>query len=157
LEQQEETDRRNRVEQRKKDIPDALKSRQEVEEEVNSTSPKWLSMWNTDPDDTTNDLLTGGNVARGEIARQEIESNPGGFTGWLGDNLNSYLSRLNSAQADNQIGMMERISRYEQLMNDCEKSLDIEDKLSSLHAIYDDLGYKLDNARMSQEERNKAL
>lgn len=157
LEQQEETDRRNRVEQRKKDIPDALKSRQEVEEEVNSASPKWLSMWSTDPDDTTNDLLTGGNVARGEIARQEIQSNPGGFTGWLGDNLNSYLSRLNSAQADNQIGMMQRISRYEQLMNDYEKSLDIEDKLSSLHATYDDLGYKLDNARMSQEERNKAL
>ena len=157
LEQQEETDRRNRVEQRKKDIPDALKSRQEVEEEVNSASPKWLSMWSTDPDDTTNDLLTGGNVARGEIARQEIESNPGGFIGWLGDNLNSYLSRLNSAQADNQIGMMQRISRYEQLMNDYEKSLDIEDKLSSLHATYDDLGYKLDNARMSQEERNKAL
>lgn len=157
LEQQEETDRRNRVEQRKKDIPDALKSRQEVEEEVNSASPKWLSMWSTDPDDTTNDLLTGGNVARGEIARQEIQSNPGGFTGWLGDNLNSYLSRLNSAQADNQIGMMERISRYEQLMNDYEKSLDIEDKLSSLHATYDDLGYKLDNARMSQEARNKTL
>ena len=157
LEQQEETDRRNRVEQRKKDIPDALKSRQEVEEEVNSASPKWLSMWSTDPDDTTNDLLTGGNVARGEIARQEIQSNPGGFTGWLGDNLNSYLSRLNSAQADNQIGMMERISRYEQLMNDYEKSLDIEDKLSSLHATYDDLGYKLDNARMSQKERNKTL
>lgn len=157
LEQQEETDRRNRIEQRKKDTPDALKSRQEVEEEVNSTSPKWLSMWSTDPDDTTNDLLTGGNVARGEIARQEIQSNPGGFTGWLGDNLNSYLSRLNSAQADNQIGMMERISRYEQLMNDYEKSLDIEDKLSSLHATYDDLGYKLDNARMSQEERNKTL
>lgn len=157
LEQQEETDRRNRVEQRKKDIPDALKSRQEVEEEVNSASPKWLSMWSTDPDDTTNDLLTGGNVARGEIARQEIQSNPGGFTGWLGDNLNSYLSRLNSAQADNQIGMMQRISRYEQLMNDYEKSLDIEDKLSSLHATYDDLGYKLDNARMSQEERNKTL
>lgn len=157
LEQQEETDRRNRVEQRKKDIPDALKSRQEVEEEVNSASPKWLSMWSTDPYDTTNDLLTGGNVARGEIARQEIQSNPGGFTGWLGDNLNSYLSRLNSAQADNQIGMMERISRYEQLMNDYEKSLDIEDKLSSLHATYDDLGYKLDNARMSQEERNKTL
>lgn len=157
LEQQEETDRRNRIEQRKKDIPDALKSRQEVEEEVNSASPKWLSMWSTDPDDTTNDLLTGGNVARGEIARQEIQSNPGGFIGWLGDNLNSYLSRLNSAQADNQIGMMERISRYEQLMNDYEKSLDIEDKLSSLHATYDDLGYKLDNARMSQEERNKTL
>lgn len=157
LEQQEETDRRNRVEQRKKDIPDALKSRQEVEEEVNSASPKWLSMWSTDPDDATNDLLTGGNVARGEIARQEIQSNPGGFTGWLGDNLNSYLSRLNSAQADNQIGMMERISRYEQLMNDYEKSLDIEDKLSSLHATYDNLGYKLDNARMSQEERNKTL
>ena len=157
LEQQEETDRRNRVEQRKKDIPDALKSRQEVEEEVNSASPKWLSMWSTDPDDTINDLLTGGNVARGEIARQEIQSNPGGFTGWLGDNLNSYLSRLNSAQADNQIGMMERISRYEQLMNDYAKSLDIEDKLSSLHATYDDLGYKLDNARMSQEERNKTL
>lgn len=157
LEQQEETDRRNRVEQRKKDIPDALKSRQEVEEEVNSASPKWLSMWSTDPDDTTNDLLTGGNVARGEIARQEIQSNPGGFIGWLGDNLNSYLSRLNSAQADNQIGMMERISRYEQLMNDYEKSLDIEDKLSSLHATYDDLGYRLDNARMSQEERNKTL
>ena len=157
LEQQEETDRRNRVEQRKKDIPDALKSRQEVEEEVNSASPKWLSMWSTDPDDTTNDLLTGGNVARGEIARQEIQSNPGGFTGWLGDNLNSYLSRLNSAQADNQIGMMERISRYEQLMNDYEKSLDIEDKLSSLHATYDDLGYKLNNARMSQKERNKTL
>lgn len=157
LEQQEETDRRNRVEQRKKDIPYALKSRQEVEEKVNSASPKWLSMWSTDPDDTTNDLLTGGNVARGEIARQEIQSNPGGFTGWLGDNLNSYLSRLNSAQADNQIGMMERISRYEQLMNDYEKSLDIEDKLSSLHATYDDLGYKLDNARMSQEERNKTL
>lgn len=157
LEQQEETDRRNRVEQRKKDIPDALKSRQEVEEEVNSASPKWLSMLSTDPDDAANDLLTGGNVARGEIARQEIQSNPGGFTGWLGDNLNSYLSRLNSAQADNQIGMMERISRYEQLMNDYEKSLDIEDKLSSLHATYDDLGYKLDNARMSQEERNKTL
>lgn len=157
LEQQEETDRRNRVEQRKKDIPDALKSRQEVEEEVNSASPKWLSMWSTDHDDTTNDLLTGGNVARGEIARQEIQSNPGGFTGWLGDNLNSYLSRLNSAQADNQIGVMERISRYEQLMNDYKKSLDIEDKLSSLHATYDDLGYKLDNARMSQEERNKTL
>lgn len=157
LEQQEETDRRNRVEQRKKDIPDALKSRQEVEEEVNSASPKWLSMWSTDPDDTTNDLLTYGNVARGEIARQEIQSNPGGFTGWLGDNLNSYLSRLNSAQADNQIGMMQRISRYEQLINDYEKSLDIEDKLSSLHATYDDLGYKLDNARMSQEERNKTL
>ena len=157
LEQQEETDRRNRVEQRKKDIPDALKSRQEVEEEVNSASPKWLSMWSTDPDDAANDLLTGGNVARGEIARQEIQSNPGGFTGWLGDNLNSHLSRLNSAQADNQIGMMERISRYEQLMNDYEKSLDIEDKLSSLHATYDDLGYKLDNARMSQEERNKTL
>lgn len=157
LEQQEETDRRNRIEQRKKDVPDALKSRQEVEEEVNSTSPKWLSMWSTDPDDTTNDLLTGGNVARGEIARQEIQSNPGGFIGWLGDNLNSYLSRLNSAQADNQIGMMERISRYEQLMNDYEKSLDIEDKLSSLHATYDDLGYKLDNARMSQKERNKTL
>lgn len=157
LEQQEETDRRNRVEQRKKDIPYALKSRQEVEEKVNSASPKWLSMWSTDPDDTTNDLLTGGNVARGEIARQEIQSNPGGFTGWLGDNLNSYLSRLNSAQADNQIGMMERISRYEQLMNDYKKSLDIEDKLSSLHATYDDLGYKLDNARMSQEERNKTL
>lgn len=157
LEQQEETDRRNRVEQRKKDIPNALKSRQEVEEEVNSASPKWLSMWSTDPDDTTNDLLTGGNVARGEIARQEIQSNPGGFTGWLGDNLNSYLSRLNSAQADNQIGVMERISRYEQLMNDYKKSLDIEDKLSSLHATYDDLGYKLNNARMSQKERNKTL
>ena len=114
-------------------------------------------MWSTDPDDTTNDLISGGNVARGEIARQEIQSNPGGFTGWLGDNLNSYLSRLNSAQADNQIGMMERISRYEQLMNDYEKSLDIEDKLSSLHATYDDLGYKLDNARMSQKERNKTL
>ena len=157
LEQQEETDRRNRVEQRKKDIPDALKSRQEVEEEVNSASPKWLSMWSTDPNDATNDLLTGGNVARGEIARKEIQSNPGGFIGWLGDNLNSYLSRLNSAQADNQIGMMERISRYEQLMNDYQKSLDIEDKLSSLHATYDDLGYKLDNARMSKEERNKTL
>lgn len=157
LEQQEETDRRNRVEQRKKDIPNALKSRQEVEEEVNSASPKWLSMWSTDPDDTTNDLLTGGNVARGEIACQKIQSNPGGFIGWLGDNLNSYLSRLNSAQADNQIGMMERISRYEQLMNDYKKSLDIEDKLSSLHATYDDLGYKLDNARMSQKERNKTL
>ena len=155
LEQQEETDRRNRVEQRKKDIPDALKSRQEVEEKVNSASPKWLSMWSTDPDDTTNDLLTGGNVARGEIARLEIQSNPGGFTGWLSDNLNSYLSRLNSAQADNQIGTMERISRYEQLMNDYKKSLDIEDKLSSLHATYDGLGYKLDNARMSQKERNK--
>lgn len=63
-------------------------------------------MWSTDPDDATNDLLTGGNVARGEIAHQEIQSNPGGFIGWLGDNLNSYLSRLNSAQADNQIGMM---------------------------------------------------
>lgn len=157
LEQQEETDRRNRVEQRKKDIPDALKSRQEIEEEVNSASPKWLSMWNTDPDDATNDLLTGGNVARGEIARQEIKANPGGFTGWLGDNLNSYLSRLNSAQADNQIGTMERISRYEQLMNDYKKSLDIEDKLSSLHATYDNLGYKLNNAKMSQKERNKTL
>ena len=157
LEQQEETDRRNRVEQRKKDIPDALKSRQEVEEEVNSVLPKWLSMWSTDPDDTTNGLLIGGIVARGEIARQKIQSNPGGFIGWLGDNLNSYLSRLNSAQADNQIGMMERISRYEQLMNDYEKSLDIEDKLSSLHATYDDLGYKLDNVRMSQKERNKTL
>lgn len=157
LEQQEEIDRKNRVEQRKKDTPDALKSRQEIEEEVKSASPKWLSMWNTDPDDTGIDLITGGNVARGEIARQEIESNPGGFTGWLGDNLNSYLSRLNSAQADNQVGAMERIARYEQLMNDYEKSLDIEDKLSSLHATYDDLGYKLDNAKMSQEERNKAL
>ena len=114
-------------------------------------------MWNTDPDDTGIDLISGGNVARGEIARQEIESNPGGFTGWLGDNLNSYLSRLNSAQADNQVGAMERIARYEQLMNDYEKSLDIEDKLGSLHATYDDLGYKLNNAKMSQEERNKAL
>lgn len=157
LEQQEEIDRKNRVEQRKKDTPDALKSRQEIEEEVKSASPKWLSMWNTDPDDTGIDLISGGNVARGEIARQEIESNPGGFTGWLGDNLNSYLSRLNSAQADNQVGAMERIARYEQLMNDYEKSLDIEDKLGSLHATYDDLGYKLDNAKMSQEERNKAL
>lgn len=159
LEQQEETDRRNRVEQRKKDIPDALKSRQEVEEEVNSALPKfgfWKIM-GTDTDDAIIDPITGGNVARGEIARQEIQSNPGGFIGWLGDNLNSYLSRLNSAQADNQIGMMERISRYEQLMNDYEKSLDIEDKLSSLHATYDDLGYKLDNARMSQKERNKTL
>ena len=157
LEQQEETDRRNRVEQREKDVLDALKPRQEIEEEVNSASPKWLSMWSTDPDDTTNDLISGGNVARGKIARQEIQSNPGGFIGWLGDNLNSYLSRLNSAQADNQIGMMERISRYEHLMNDYKKSLDIEDKLSSLHATYDDLGYKLDNARMSQKERNKVL
>lgn len=157
LEQQEEIDRKNRVEQRKKDTPDALKSRYEIEEEAKSTLPKWLSMWNTDPDDTGIDLITGGNVARGEIARQEIESNPGGFTGWLGDNLNSYLSRLNSAQADNQVGAMERIARYEQLMNDYEKSLDIEDKLGSLHATYDDLGYKLDNAKMSQEERNKAL
>lgn len=159
LEQQEETDRRNRVEQRKKDIPDALKSRQEIEEEAKSTLPKfgfWKIM-GTDTDDAIIDLISGGNVARGEIARQEIQSNPGGFTGWLGDNLNSYLSRLNRAQADNQIGMMERISRYEQLMNDYEKSLDIEDKLSSLHATYDDLGYKLDNARMSQEERNKTL
>lgn len=94
---------------------------------------------------------------RVEIARQEIQSNPGGFIGWLGDNLNSYLSRLNSAQADNQIGVMQRISTYEQLMNDYEKSLDIEDKLSSLHATYDDLDYKLNNARMSQEERNKTL
>ena len=42
-------------------------------------------------------------------------------------------------------------------MNDYEKSLDIEDKLSSLHATYDYFDYKLDNARMSQEERNKAL
>ena len=157
LEQQEETDRSNSVEQRKKDIPDALKSRQEVEEEVNSASPKWLSMLSTGPDNMINDLLTGGNVARGEIARQEIQANPGGFIGWLGDNLNSYLSRLNSAQADNQIGTMERISKYEQLMNDYKKSLDIEDKLSSLHATYDDLGYKLDNARMSQKERNKTL
>lgn len=159
LEQQEETDRRNRVEQRKKDIPDALKSRQEIEEEAKSTLPKfgfWKIM-GTDTDDAIIDPISGGNVARGEIARQEIQSNPGGFTGWLGDNLNSYLSRLNSAQADNQIGMMQRISRYEQLMNDYEKSLDIEDKLSSLHATYDDLGYKLDNARMSQEERNKTL
>lgn len=159
LEQQEETDRRNRVEQRKKDIPDALKSRQEIEEEAKSTLPKfgfWKIM-GTDTDDAVIDPISGGNVARGEIARQEIQSNPGGFTGWLGDNLNSHLSRLNSAQADNQIGMMLRISRYEQLMNDYEKSLDIEDKLSSLHATYDDLGYKLDNARMSQEERNKAL
>lgn len=157
LEQQEEIDRKNRVEQRKKDTPDALKSRYEIEEEAKSTLPKWLSMWNTDPDDAIIDPISGGNVARGEIARQEIESNPGGFTGWLGDNLNSYLSRLNSAQADNQIGTMQRISRYEQLMNDYEKSLDIEDKLNSLHATYDDLGYKLDNAKMSQEERNKAL
>lgn len=159
LEQQEETDRRNRVEQRKKDIPDALKSRQEIEEEAKSTLPKfgfWKIM-GTDTDDAIIDPISGGNVARGEIARQEIQSNPGGFIGWLGDNLNSYLSRLNSAQADNQIGMMERISRYEQLMNDYEKSLDIEDKLSSLHATYDDLGYKLDNARMSQKERNKTL
>lgn len=139
------------------DIPDALKSRQEIEEEVNSASPKWLSMWSTDHNDTTNDPISSGNVARGEIARQEIQSNPGGFTGWLSDNLNSYLSRLNSAQADNQIGAMQRISRYEQLMNDYEKSLDIEDKLSSLHSTFDDLGYKLYNTRMSQEERNKTL
>lgn len=159
LEQQEEIDRKNRVEQRKKDTPDALKSRYEIEEEAKSTLPKfgfWKIM-GTDTDDAIIDPISGGNVARGEIARQEIESNPGGFTGWLGDNLNSYLSRLNSAQADNQIGTMQRISRYEQLMNDYEKSLDIEDKLNSLHATYDDLGYKLDNARMSQEERNKAL
>lgn len=159
LEQQEETDRRNRVEQRNKDIPDALKSRQEIEEGAKSTLPKfgfWKIM-GTDTDDAIIDPISGGNVARGEIARQEIKSNPGGFIGWLGDNLNSYLSRLNSAQADNQIGIMERISRYEQLMNDYAKSLDIEDKLSSLHATYDDLGYKLDNARMSQKERNKAL
>lgn len=159
LEQQEEIDRKNRVEQRKKDTPDALKSRYEIEEEAKSTLPKfgfWKIM-GTDTDDAIIDPISGGNVARGEIARQEIESNPGGFTGWLGDNLNSYLSRLNSAQADNQIGVMQRISRYEQLMNDYEKSLDIEDKLSSLHATYDDLGYKLDNARMSQEERNKTL
>lgn len=159
LEQQEEIDRKNRVEQRKKNTPDALKSRYEIEEEAKSTLPKfgfWKIM-GTDTDDAIIDPISGGNVARGEIARQEIQSNPGGFTGWLGDNLNSYLSRLNSAQADNQIGMMQRISRYEQLMNDYEKSLDIEDKLSSLHATYDDLGYKLDNARMSQEERNKAL
>lgn len=159
LEQQEEIDRKNRVEQRKKDTPDALKSRYEIEEEAKSTLPKfgfWKIM-GTDTDDAIIDPISGGNVARGEIARQEIQSNPGGFTGWLGDNLNSYLSRLNSAQADNQIGMMQRISRYEQLMNDYEKSLDIEDKLSSLHATYDDLGYKLDNARMSQEERNKTL
>jgi hypothetical protein len=60
----------------------------------------------TDTDDAIIDPISGGNVARGEIARQEIQSNPGGFTGWLGDNLNSYLSRLNSAQADNQIGTM---------------------------------------------------
>lgn len=60
----------------------------------------------TDTDDAIIDPISGGNVARGEIARQEIQSNPGGFIGWLGDNLNSYLSRLNSAQADNQIGMM---------------------------------------------------
>lgn len=159
LEQQEEPDRRNRIEQRKKDIPDALKSRYEIEEEAKSTLPKfgfWKIM-GTDTDDAIIDPISGGNVARGEIARQEIQSNPGGFIGWLGDNLNSYLSRLNSAQADNQIGMMQRISRYEQLMNDYEKSLDIEDKLSSLHTTYDDLGYKLDNARMSQEERNKTL
>lgn len=159
LEQQEEIDRKNRVEQRKKDTPDALKSRYEIEEEAKSTLPKfgfWKIM-GTDTDDAIMDPISGGNVARGEIARQEIESNPGGFTGWLGDNLNSYLSRLNSAQADNQIGTMQRISRYEQLMNDYEKSLDIKDKLSSLHATYDDLGYKLDNARMSQEERNKTL
>ena len=159
LEQQEEIDRNNRIAQQKKDIPDALKSRQEIEEEAKSTLPKfgfWKIM-GTDTDDAIIDPISGGNVARGEIARQEIQSNPGGFTGWLGDNLNSYLSRLNSAQADNQIGMMQRISRYEQLMNDYEKSLDIEDKLSSLHATYDDLGYKLDNARMSQEERNKTL
>lgn len=159
LEQQEEIDRKNRVEQRKKDTPDALKSRYEIEEEAKSTLPKfgfWKIM-GTDTDDAIIDPISGGNVARGEIARQEIESNPGGFTGWLGDNLNSYLSRLNSAQADNQIGTMQRISRYEQLMNDYEKSLDIEDKLSSLHATYDNLGYKLDNARMSQEERNKTL
>lgn len=159
LEQQEEIDRNNRIAQQKKDIPDALKSRYEIEEEAKSTLPKfgfWKIM-GTDTDDAIIDPISGGNVARGEIARQEIQSNPGGFTGWLGDNLNSYLSRLNSAQADNQIGMMQRISRYEQLMNDYEKSLDIEDKLSSLHATYDDLGYKLDNARMSQEERNKTL
>lgn len=159
LEQQEEIDRKNRVEQRKKDTPDALKSRYEIEEEAKSTLPKfgfWKIM-GTDTDDAIVDPISGGNVVRGEIARQEIQSNPGGFTGWLGDNLNSYLSRLNSAQADNQIGMMQRISRYEQLMNDYEKSLDIEDKLNSLHATYDDLGYKLDNAKMSQEERNKAL
>lgn len=159
LEQQEEIDRKNRVEQREKDTPDALKSRYEIEEEAKSTLPKfgfWKIM-GTDTDDAIVDPISGGNVARGEIARQEIQSNPGGFTGWLGDNLNSYLSRLNSAQADNQIGMMQRISRYEQLMNDYEKSLDIEDKLNSLHATYDDLGYKLDNAKMSQEERNKAL
>lgn len=159
LEQQEEIDRNNRIAQQKKDIPDALKSRYEIEEEAKSTLPKF-SFWKimgTDTDDAIIDPISGGNVARGEIARQEIQSNPGGFIGWLGDNLNSYLSRLNSAQADNQIGMMQRISRYEQLMNDYDKSLDIEDKLSSLHATYDDLGYKLDNARMSQEERNKAL
>lgn len=159
LEQQEEIDRNNRIAQQKKDIPDALKSRQEIEEEAKSTLPKfgfWKIM-GTDTDDAIIDPISGGNVARGEIARQEIQSNPGGFTGWLGDNLNSYLSRLNSAQADNQIGMMERISRYEQLMNDYEKSLDIEDKLSSLHATYDNLSYKLDNARMSQKERNKTL
>ena len=60
----------------------------------------------TDTDDAIIDPISGGNVARGEIARQEIQSNPGGFIGWLGDNLNSYLSRLNSAQADNQIGTM---------------------------------------------------
>lgn len=35
--------------------------------------------------------------------------------------------------------------------------MDIEDKLTSLHATYDDLRYKLDNVRMSQEERNKTF
>lgn len=63
-------------------------------------------MFSTDPDDTTIDLISGGNVARGEIIRQEIQSNPGGFVGWVGDNRNSYLSRLNSAQADNLLGIM---------------------------------------------------
>lgn len=126
-------------------------------EEV-SLGKQLQAMWNEQPDNNKTNVKDalerrGLNPVSGMLSMELLASEEMLKGLLVPDNMNSYLSRLNSTQADSGTGALQRLSKYEDHINNYLKVLDAKKKIEYLEqqeAILNDQAIKTSDPKMKE-------
>ncbi len=126
-------------------------------EEV-SLGKQLQAMWNEQPDNNKTNVKDalerrGFNLVSGMLSMELLASQEMLKGLLVPDNMNSYLSRLNSTQADSGTGALQRLSKYEDHINNYLKVLDAKKKIEYLEqqeAILNDQAIKTSDPKMKE-------
>ena len=126
-------------------------------EEV-SLGKQLQAMWNEQPDNNKTNVKDalerrGLNPVSGMLSMELLASEEMLKGLLVPDNMNSYLSRLNSTQADSGTGALQRLSKYEDHINNYLKVLDAKNKIEYLEqqeAILNDQAINTSDPKMKE-------